>query len=132
MFAPLKVIFGPITPFSGLGLTLTKGPSASALLDWTAANWVCRVFTCDWSSATCFFRAAISSGTPPAAASADTGVREARTPTDTTEQKIISPQARHRLLFLSARDPLLIESAVILPLTSLVFATRTVARLSTE
>src|SRR5215472_7814296 len=113
MFAPVKVIFGPITPFSGFGSTLTNGPSASALLDWTTANWLCRALTwlcsaellvCNVATALCravtwFFKAAISLGTPPSSARAGTGVREARTPTDTTEQKIVSRQARHRLLF---------------------------------
>src|SRR5689334_10488447 len=43
IFAPLKMIFGPTTPISGLGSTLTKGPSASAGLDWTALNRPCSV-----------------------------------------------------------------------------------------
>ncbi len=141
MFAPLKVIFGPFTPFSGFGLTRTKGPSASALLDWTAANWVrrvltwlcsaellvCNVATALCRAATCFCRAAISAGTEGGAcARADIGA------SNTTDPRIVKAQMRNRSLCFLAQNPRLTDLAVTLSLTSLVFATRTAARLSSE
>ena len=58
-------MFGPITPFSELGSTLTKGSSARTSL--ALANWFCSVIICScwvltWvcGAATCAFKAANS------------------------------------------------------------------------
>ena len=73
--------------------------------------------TCDWSVATAASRAEACAGV---------GAREAKTPTETAYPKIVN---LHRLVCFFGHDPCLIDSAVTLPLTSVVFATHMVARL---